>query len=138
MRPLFPLAIVLVLAAAAAGQGVPPRFGVLHNPDLYKQDTPQEALAAVLGAIDRERYDYLAAHLLDPEWVDGRLAATRAYYDRVAAATDGEGRGGHGLKLERGWDTVLDIPAIRTNVTRRRRGEVRTRPGTIRPWSVER
>jgi hypothetical protein len=84
MRPLFSLAVGLVLAAAAAGQDVPPRFGILHNPDLYKQDTPQQTLAAALGAIDRERYDYLIAHLLDPEWVDGRIAANRGYFDRVA------------------------------------------------------
>jgi len=84
MRPLYSLAVGLVLAAAAAGQDVAPRFGVLHNPDLYKQDTPQEALAAALGAIDRERYDYLVAHLLDPDWVDGRIAANRGYFDRVA------------------------------------------------------
>jgi hypothetical protein len=84
MRPLFPLVVGLLLTAAATGQDVPARFGVLHNPDLYKQETPQEALAAALGAVARERYDYLAAHLLDAEWVDGRLTANRAYYDRVA------------------------------------------------------
>ena len=32
MRPLYSLAVGLVLAAAAAGQDVAPRFGVLHNP----------------------------------------------------------------------------------------------------------
>jgi len=84
MRPLFTLAAGLVLAAAAAAQEVPPRYDILHNPDLYRQDTPQETLRSALGAVARDRYDYLAAHLLDPEWVDARLATTRAYYERVA------------------------------------------------------
>ena len=84
MRPLLTVAAGLVLAAAAAAQDVPPRFGLLHNPDLYRQDTPQEALRSALGAVGRERYDYLAAHLLDPDWVDARLATHRAYFERVA------------------------------------------------------
>lgn len=84
MRPLFAVAAGLVLAAAAAAQDVPPRFDILHNPDLYRQDTPQETLRSAIGAIGRERYDYLAAHLLDPDWVDARLAARQEYFERVA------------------------------------------------------
>jgi hypothetical protein len=84
MRPLLAVAAAVVLVAAAAAQDVPPRFGILHNPDLYRQDTPQETLRSALGAIGRERYDYLAAHLLDPEWVDARLATHQAYFERVA------------------------------------------------------
>ena len=83
MRPLFAVAAGLVLAAAAAGQDVAPRYDILHNPDLYRQDTPQETLRAVLGAVARERYDYLAAHLLDPDWVDARLATHQAYFERI-------------------------------------------------------
>jgi len=84
MRPLLAGAAALVLAAAAVAQAVPPRFDILHNPDLYRQDTPQEALRSALGAIGRERYDYLAAHLLDPDWVDARLAVDQPYFERVA------------------------------------------------------
>jgi hypothetical protein len=83
MRPLFVAAAGLVLAAAAAAQDVAPRYDILPNPDLYRQDTPQEALRAALGAVARDRYDYLAAHLLDPDWVDARLAAHQAYFERV-------------------------------------------------------
>jgi hypothetical protein len=84
MRPLLAVAAALVFVAAATAQDVPPRFGILHNPDLYRQDTPKETLQSALGAIGRERYDYLAAHLLDPEWVDARLATHQAYFERVA------------------------------------------------------
>ena len=84
MRPLVAVAAALGLAAAAAAQDVPRRFGILHNPDLYRQGTPTETLRSALGAIGRERYDYLAAHLLDPDWVDARLAVNQPYFERVA------------------------------------------------------
>jgi hypothetical protein len=84
MRPLLSLAAGLVLVAAAAGQDVAPRFEVLYNADLYHQETPQETLAAVLIALGRDRFDYLAAHLLDPEFVNAQLATTQAYFQRVA------------------------------------------------------
>ena len=83
MRPLLAAAAGLVLAAAAAAQDETARYDILHNPDLYRQDTPQETLRSVLGAVARERYDYLAAHLLDPEWVDARLATHQDYFERV-------------------------------------------------------
>src|SRR5262245_21618246 len=86
MRPVFTLVAGLALASAAAAHDtVPPRFDVLYNPDLYKQQTPQDTVRSVLTAIDRDRYDYIVAHLLDPAFVDARLAATRSYFERVGA-----------------------------------------------------
>jgi hypothetical protein len=84
MRPLLSLTAGLVLAAAAAAQDVPPRYEILYNPDLYLQVTPKDTLQSVLGAIARDRYDYVAAHLMDPEWVDARLFTNQTYFDRVA------------------------------------------------------
>lgn len=83
MRPLFSLTVGLLLTAVAAGQDVAPRFEVLHNPDLYKQETPQETLTSVIIAVSRDRFDYLAAHLLDPASIDARMATTQAYFERV-------------------------------------------------------
>jgi hypothetical protein len=87
MRPLLSLVSGLLVAGAAAAQpdAVPPRFEVIHNPDAYPQDTPQRTLTAVLEAIGRDRYDYVVAHLLDPAFVDARLGATQAYFERAAA-----------------------------------------------------
>jgi hypothetical protein len=86
MRPLITLSVSLVLAAVCAAQdAVPPRFDVLYNPDLYKQVTPQDTVKSVLTAIERDRYDYIVAHLLDPAFVDARLATTRTYFERVGA-----------------------------------------------------
>ncbi|HEX3148510.1 MAG TPA: hypothetical protein VHR66_10525 [Gemmataceae bacterium] len=84
MRPLLSLAAGLLLTAIAAGQDVAPRFEILHNPDLYLQETPQQTLASVIIAVGRERYDYLAAHLLDPAMIDARLATNQAYFERVS------------------------------------------------------
>jgi hypothetical protein len=84
MRPLFTVAAGLLLAAGAVAQEAPPRFDILHNPDLYRQDTPQETLRSALGAVSRDRYDYLVAHLLEAEWVDARLAVNQPYFERVA------------------------------------------------------
>ena len=87
MRPVLVAAAALVLAGAAAAQPdpVPARFDVIHNPDAYPQDTPQRVLTSVLEAIGRDRYDYVVAHLLDPAFVDARLLATQAYFERAAA-----------------------------------------------------
>jgi len=87
MRPLPTLVAGLLLAGVAAAQpdGVPPRFDVIHNPEVYFQDTPQRTLSSVLDALGRDRYDYVVAHLLDPAFVDARLGATQAYFERVAA-----------------------------------------------------
>jgi hypothetical protein len=79
-------AILIVTGNAFAQElDVPPRFDVIYNPDLYKQDSPQETLKSILGAISRERYDYVAAHLLDPTYIDARVASTQTYFERVAA-----------------------------------------------------
>jgi hypothetical protein len=83
MRPLMTLAAGLVLAAAASAQDAP-RFEILHNPELYHQESPKATVESVLGAISRERYDYIVAHLMDPEWVDARMFKNQTYFDRVA------------------------------------------------------
>lgn len=85
MRSLLTFVAGFVVTAVAAAQEVPARFDVLYNPDLYKQESPQDVVKSVLAAIERDRYDYIVAHLLEPAFVDGRLADTRSYFERVAA-----------------------------------------------------
>jgi hypothetical protein len=105
MRTLCTLMLGLTLAGPAAAQeflkSVPPRFDVLHNPDLYGQRTPKEALTSVIGAIERGRFDYVAAHLMVPLSIDARLAETREYFERVAAeqiAASGQSLSGKDLQ----------------------------------------
>jgi hypothetical protein len=102
MRTSACITAALILASATVGQDppAPPRFEVLHNVDLYKQGTPRETLNSILGAIERERYDYILAHLLDPEFVDARLATTQEYFERVASEQIGATVAGQLLKAE--------------------------------------
>jgi hypothetical protein len=51
----------------------PRRYGVLLNQRTYPQEDAKQALASVVKAIDRQRIDYLLAHLADPEFVDERV-----------------------------------------------------------------
>ncbi len=119
MRNRTALAIFLcfgsTVLAQPLGKEVPRRFDVLHNPDLYGQATAKEALTAVLRAIERERYDYMAAHLLDPAFVDGRLAITQEYFDRLAAEEVAGTAAGQTLTGKPLLDRIHDI-ATRRNV----------------------
>ena len=51
-----------------------PRFGVAPNLVGYPQANAKDALNSAIRAIEREKYDYLAAHLLDAKFVDARVA----------------------------------------------------------------
>ena len=63
------IAVGLYVFAALAGE----RYGVSPDLKTYPQATPKEALASVLKAAEAGRFDYLAAHLADPAWVDERV-----------------------------------------------------------------
>ncbi|HVK08513.1 MAG TPA: hypothetical protein VM597_07020 [Gemmataceae bacterium] len=117
MRPLAAFVLAVACAGSATAQEflkvVPPRFDVLYNPDLYPQRTPKEALAAALGAIERGRFDYLAAHVMAPGYVDARLRLTQEYFERVAAeqiATSGQRLDGRALQ-----ERIFDV-GTRLNV----------------------
>lgn len=49
------------------------RFGVKPAPEAYPQATVKEALASATKAIEKDRVEYLAAHLLDAKVVDSRV-----------------------------------------------------------------
>jgi hypothetical protein len=49
------------------------RFGVALDLKTYPQRTPKEALASVLKAAAAGQFDYLAAQLADPVFVDDRV-----------------------------------------------------------------
>jgi hypothetical protein len=85
MRYFLAVAVFFIAGLTVSAQPIPPRFGLIYNPDLYKQGTPKEALQSVIGSIERERYDYLAAHLLPASFVDGQLKTTFPYYEKVAS-----------------------------------------------------
>lgn len=114
------MAIVVAVLTVAGGAwtkelDVKPRFDVIFNPDLYPQGTPQETLNSILGAISRDRYDYIIAHLLDPVYVEARLASTQPYFERAAAEQIGSTAGGKLLR-DAALQTRINEVATRLNV----------------------
>ncbi len=75
MRKGLAVAVLLGAAALAWGQPEPPppRYGIPANPEIYPQGTPKDALASAIKAIDRGKADYLAAHLIDPRFIDAKV-----------------------------------------------------------------
>lgn len=72
------LAVLAAVSVAAAQQPRTDkdplvRYGVV-NSDFYPQGTAKEVLASVAKLLENKRYEYLAAHLLDPAFVDARVA----------------------------------------------------------------
>ena len=69
------VALVCVGALALAQEAPAPaaRYGVPLSAEAYPQGNPKEALSSALRAIEKDRVEYLAAHLLDPKLIDGRV-----------------------------------------------------------------
>jgi hypothetical protein len=59
---------------AADGEVKPTvRYGVEVDLQTYPQTTPKDVLASVLKAADAGKFDYLAAQLADPAFIDQRV-----------------------------------------------------------------
>ena len=82
--------LLFVIAPSAFGQAepgeVPPRFGVTAIPRNYPQSTPKEAVTSMIRALDRKRYDYLAAHLMDPAFVNAQVNENGMEFAEIVAA----------------------------------------------------
>lgn len=90
MRTL--LAVTAVFAAAGfvgsqpppkEADAIPVRFGIPYRPKAYPQDTPKQALESVTLAIDRGEFGYMVAHLLEPGFVDTRVAERTRRFEGV-------------------------------------------------------
>lgn len=68
---------IAIIAFLTLGQesALHKRYGYDVQPLVYAQKTPQEAVTSIVRALDRNRYDYLMAHLADPRFVDPRVKA---------------------------------------------------------------
>lgn len=77
----FACFIVLLTGIAAVAQPPPvlvpkepePRYGVASKLKAYPQASAKEVLASAIEAIEKRETTYLAAHLLDPGFVDARV-----------------------------------------------------------------
>ncbi|MGL6095947.1 MAG: hypothetical protein ACRC7O_09150 [Fimbriiglobus sp.] len=75
--PATPAPAPPVAPPAAPAPAPPPpadRYNIAANLGVYPQTTPQAAVASVVRALDKDRAEYLAAQLLDPAFIDARVA----------------------------------------------------------------
>ncbi len=70
---LFGLACAVGLFAAEGESKPPARYGIEPDLKTYPQEAPKEALASVLKAANAGKFDYLAAQLADPSFIDDRV-----------------------------------------------------------------
>jgi hypothetical protein len=70
----------------SAPKEVQPRYSVKPRLKAYPQSSPKETLRSAVAAIDRADYLYLAAHLLDPKFVDTAVAERAGPLEREVAA----------------------------------------------------
>ena len=75
MRSAF---LVLLLTAPVAlaqpQESTPVRYGVRVESVLYPQATSRQAMATAVALIERKKFDYLTAYLIDSATIDARVA----------------------------------------------------------------
>ncbi len=82
MRTFLLLGLVVGLGAQEPDK-LAKRYTYEVNQTAFSQKSPQEALKAVVRAIGLHKVDYLMAHLVDPEFVDGKIAKYKKFFDAV-------------------------------------------------------
>jgi hypothetical protein len=79
-RPTLAAVALFGAVALASAQDAPkatdapPRFGLPVRPKTFPQATAKDALRSAIEAAEKNEYPYLVAHLMDPQFVDARLA----------------------------------------------------------------
>lgn len=89
MRKTLAVAVLLgTVGLTAWGQDEPPpaRYGVPPNLALFPQDSPKSALSSAVKAVEKGRTDYLVAHLIDPRFIDDRVADRARLLEKEVAA----------------------------------------------------
>lgn len=81
------LGLVALAATAQQDSKITVRYGVVADINTFPQTTAKEALSSTIKAIDQRRFDYLLAHLTDPDWLEQRIKQTtrggQAGFDQV-------------------------------------------------------
>jgi hypothetical protein len=76
MRPLLSLLVASILTIPAVAQPpVPPptRYELAPQLQTFGQATPKETLASAIKVIEKERFDFLAAQLIEYKFIDSRV-----------------------------------------------------------------
>lgn len=73
---IIPLLLLIggVLNGSVFAQTAPVRHGIKQDLKTFPQDTPLAVKGSILKALETENFEYLIAHLIDPEFIDQRIA----------------------------------------------------------------
>lgn len=91
MRLVF--AITLLCGSVALAQDpkeselpkeIPPRFGIPAKVKAYPQDSAKKALLSAIEAVEKGDMMYIVAHLLDPGYIELRIAERAKQYEAIA------------------------------------------------------
>ena len=110
MKSLLSLLFFLGSVTLVGGQEPAPRdepqpkFGIPPLLGLYPQTSPKVALESAIKAIEKERFDYIVAQLLDESFVESRIGIRAA---ELLSAADADLRG----KRERQRQDPAAVPA---------------------------
>lgn len=89
MRVVWGVAILLVVAMPLQAQKPEPppvRYEVVPQLASYPQSTPKEALATLIKLVEKEKFEYLAAHIIDYKFIDSKVRdRSKLYLDEIDA-----------------------------------------------------
>jgi hypothetical protein len=98
------IGLLLMLAASPSAQGqIEPdrRFGLKQTLEIYQQDSPRKTLASLTRALDKGRYDYIVAFLIDPAFIDEQIRQVYPTFEtRARAQVQKEAEAGKGYDRE--------------------------------------
>ena len=83
-----------------------PRFSVAYEGELYPQTSPKTTMTSISKALQRERIDYLVAHLVDPAYADAQVP--KFYKDRFKKTIEQEReRPDYDNRVKEAFDAVV-------------------------------
>src|SRR5262249_11349949 len=83
MRLSTILTAVLVLTGSVAAQNpLKVRYAIEVDEEVYPQQRADDALKSVVRAIATQKYDYLMGQLVDPAYVDRKVADYKKFFDK--------------------------------------------------------
>ena len=97
------LSVTAAQAPKAQAEEATARYDIAPLIKLYPQNTPKAALESAVKAAEKGRYDYLAAHLMEPGFVDAESVSRGKAY---AADVEADLR----IRRQRETDLGSDLP----------------------------
>ena len=96
MRSIIALLSSVLLAGFGSAQDaptkvvrevVPIRFNIIPDLEVYPQAEPKDLLASLIKAIEKDRFDYVLAHLSETAFVDQKIGDSKATFEELVGAS---------------------------------------------------